>query len=85
MTAERLKDALLKYERALDSGVKESSVNALFNDAAKLVPNAYLSDLYFYPEKERNLDDVVEEAMARQELWKTKGEVALLLKIRLQA
>lgn len=85
MTAERLKDALLKYERALESGVKESSVNALFNDAEKLVPNAYLNDLYFYPEKERNLDDVVGEAIARQELWNKKGEVELLLKIRLQA
>jgi hypothetical protein len=84
--AEDLKRAIQRYDRAVEDGtLSEAQVDALFNEAENLVPNSRLSDLYFYGERERSHDEVVEEALYREELWKNGGDRAVLLHVQVQA
>lgn len=83
--AEELKSAIQRYDQAVADGKKEAEIDALFEDAENLVPNARLSDLYFYGERERSHDEVVEEALYREELWERGGDRAVLLHVQAQA
>lgn len=81
---DELKSAIEKYELAVsDESLSESHVDALFDIADKLVPNAQLSDIVHY--SERSLDEIVEEALYREELWERGGDRAVLLHALAQA
>ena len=83
---DELKRALERYDQAVSqSDLSEAQVDALFENAEALVPNARLSELYFYGERERSHDEVVEEALLREALWSREGEHAVLLRVQVQA
>ena len=76
---------LASYHRALDEGkTTESELDGILLEAEALVPHANLSDLLFWGERERTDEEAVDEAIKREELWRTKGEVALLFHIEAQ-
>ncbi|MGH6614429.1 hypothetical protein [Sphingomonas sp.] len=83
--AEDLKSAIQRYDRAVKDGMKEAQIDTMFEAAENLVPNARLSELYFYGERERSHDEVVEEALYREELWERGGDRAVLLYVQAQA
>ncbi len=81
---EELRFAIQRYDQAIEDGVmSERQVDDLFNEAAMLVPNARLSEIIFY--SERSLDEVVAEALYREDLWNRGGEYAVLLHVQTQA
>ena len=83
--AENLKNAILQYELALKNKLKESVIDDLFDAAEDIVPNSRLNDLYFYPERERSVDQIVEEAIARQRLYEQGGIELVLRRVKEQA
>ncbi len=83
--AEDLNSAIQRYDQALkDETLSEAQVDAVFEEAEKLVPNARLSELFFYGERERSREETVEEALYREELWERGGERAVLLHVLAQ-
>jgi len=82
---ENLLDAIQRYHQAIsDPALSEAQVDALFEEADQLVPNARLSDLCHYGERERSHEEIVEEALYREELWAHGGEHAVLLHVQAQ-
>ena len=79
-----LKRALQRYDQAVDDGLDESQIDSLFEEAENIVPNARLSELYFYGERDRSHDEVVSEASIRESLWESAGDIAVLLHVQTQ-
>lgn len=77
-----IKAALAAYEAALAAHKPEREIDAHFDIIDELVPHGRFTDIYFYPERDRTIDEMIDEALYREELWKQGGEMAILLHIR---
>lgn len=84
-TEEELKQALRTkwkaYNDALARGEPEQDVDQWIHDMDELVPHGNVSDLLFWGEKERADEDVFEEAIRRERIWRDAGEASLLVYI----
>lgn len=72
------------YEQALGAGEPEANVDAWIFQMEELVPHAILSDLIFWGEKERSLDEAIDEAVEREEIYQSSGEIGLLIYLETQ-
>jgi len=80
-SADHLLRALAAYHDAVQTkGMTESQVDAVFERAERLVPHANLQDLVFWGERDRDDDEVVEEALYREQLWLSGGDLAVLVR-----
>lgn len=79
-----LRAYLKAYNDALTSGKPEAERDAWIGRLDALVPQANISDLYFWGECERTDEEVVDEAVRRQKIWRSGGELALLLHLEAQ-
>jgi hypothetical protein len=80
----KLRSCLQGYKEALAGGGDEAAVDAWIDRAEELVPQANLSDLYFWGERQRTDEEVIDEAVRRQKIWSSGGELALLIHLEAQ-
>jgi hypothetical protein len=78
MTREELIEGLRAIERPPAS---ERERNRLILTLDRAVPHASISDLIFYPDKERSHEEIVDEAFLREQLWATGGDPAVRLRV----
>jgi hypothetical protein len=87
-TEEELKQALRTrwkaYNDALARGDPDQDVDQWIHEMGDLVPHGNVSDLLFWGEKERADEEVFEEAIRREFIWRDSGEVSLLVYIEAQ-
>ena len=81
---ETLLTCLKRYSEALASGEPGDRVDAWIGRMDELVPHAKISDLYFWGERERSDREVVDEAIERERIWNSRGELELLLHLEAQ-
>jgi hypothetical protein len=67
------------YTTALEGGEHEAVVDAWIGKMDQLVPHGTLSDLLFWGERERTPEEVIQEAVRREMIWRNEGELALLM------
>jgi hypothetical protein len=80
-----LQSGLAAYHRAVADGeLAESRLDQMIDDLGAIVPHAGFSDLLFWGERERTDEEVIDEAIRREELWLAKGELSLLVHIETQ-
>ena len=80
-----LRNALSEYHRAVaEEKTSERMVNSLIGNLEKLAPHAAVADLMFHGEKERTDEEIVEEAVNREAIFRNQGETALLVHIETQ-
>lgn len=84
-----LRDQLLakirEYHAYIESdSPKEAIADEMIDELVALAPHATISDLLFWGEKERSDEEVVEEALIREAIWREGGELPLLLHIKVQ-
>lgn len=82
---EELKQALRTkwkaYNDALARGEPEQDIDQWVHEMDELVPHGNVSDLLFWGEKERGDEEVFEEAIRRELIWREAGEASLLVYI----
>ena len=79
-TRRSLLSGLEAYDGALaDPHTSERAIDQLLSGIAALVPHAEFFGLFFWGERERSRDEIVDEAIARERLWLQEGELALLI------
>ncbi|WP_157218712.1 hypothetical protein [Flavisphingomonas formosensis] len=71
----------VSYNEALSREDPEQELDALINQLDELVPHANVSDLLFWGEREKTPDEVFDEAIRRELIWRHEGELALLIHI----
>lgn len=82
---EALLDGLLDYHRAVaDETSSEHAIDAMLDRLDDLAPHASVSDLVFYGEKSRSNEEVADEAVRRELIFREQGEFALLIHIEAQ-
>ena len=64
--------------------VSQESIEQRFLEIERTVPHASLLELMFWPEIERDAEEIADEALFREHLWLEGGEMALLRHIRSQ-
>ena len=57
----------------------ESKVDEVLEQIEDMVPHAHFSDLMFYGERDRSFEELADEAVHRESLWQTGGELAVLV------
>ena len=75
-----LRDAILGLERACTDRETADTLSRVL----ALAPNVRVSDLVFHGERDRTSDEILEEAMLREEIWSVAGPDALNAHIRRQ-
>lgn len=73
MKRDELAGAIAQLERART----DSDTSAALAEVRRLAPHARVSDLVFYSERERSRDEMVEEALRREQIWADGGDFAL--------
>jgi hypothetical protein len=69
------------YNEALSRGDAEQEIDKWINEMDDLVPHGNVSDLLFWGECERTPDEVFDEAIRREAIWREAGELPLLVYI----
>jgi replicative DNA helicase len=81
----KIVEALDKYhESVANKAFSERDVDDIFDEIGDQVPHANLNDLYFFGESERTHEEIAREALHREHLWQTGGDLALLLYLQSQ-
>jgi hypothetical protein len=79
------RDELIAAVRTLGGGkLTESALHELLQRMVAAVPHAMISDLIYYPERERSGEQIVDEALLREKIWTENGESALRSRIEAQ-
>jgi len=73
--------ALAAYESSVAEGKPEAQVDEKLEAIIEMVPHARITDLYFWGERDRTNEEIVEEALLREGLWREGGDLAVLLRI----
>jgi hypothetical protein len=81
MTREELLESVRTLQR---QQISEQERDRLILALARVVPHACISDLIFYPERERSLEEIVDEALLRERLWAQGGDRGVRLWIAAQ-
>lgn len=84
-SAETLLAKIKAYEEYIAKGsADQHTADDMIGELDELVPHAAISDLMFYGERERTPQEVVDEALVREDILRSHGELSLLLHIRSQ-
>jgi hypothetical protein len=76
---------LTEYNSLVESGpAGEAESNALIRKLDEMLPHANISDLLFWGERDRTEDEVIEEALLREGVWRSGGDLVLLLHLEEQ-
>jgi hypothetical protein len=78
-------NAFGNYELKVSTGrLSDQQADDEFAKVEQLVPHARLSDLCFWGERERTKEEIVDEALFREDLWRNQGDLAVLVHIHAQ-
>jgi len=79
------REELLKGVRTLErQQISEQERDRLILALTGVMPHACISDLIFYPERERSSEEIIDEAFLRERLWAQGGDRAVRLWIEAQ-
>ena len=79
-----LQTYLRAYNDALTTGRPMEEADAWLWRLDALVPQAKITDLLFWGERDRSEEEVLDEAFRREQIWGSEGELALLLHLEAQ-
>ncbi len=80
MKKQDILSAILRVVGSTSEGERDVAVEDLIDSA----PHARLSDLIYYSERDRNYEEIAEEALLRERIWTERGEEALQAHIEAQ-
>jgi hypothetical protein len=77
--ADAINQALIEYENVLESNnFSEREIDNYMTFAEEIAPESFLSDLYFYGEKNRTREEIAYEAAYRQYLFERSDKKVLI-------
>jgi hypothetical protein len=78
MVREYLIQAILKYDILIaDKIAPESETDNIIQEISAKIPNANFSDIMFYGERERSVEEIVDEALLREKIFQEGGKEAV--------
>jgi hypothetical protein len=73
------------YVAYVETGkANQAKADAMLDLAVDALPHGNLSDLLYHGERERTNEEAVDEALHREHIWQTGGDLALLLYLQSQ-